>query len=250
MTTMKPHLRLTMSGLISDFEIFSCSLSLEPQGSTAWGEILSVPLPSVAVVRAFLDQLEADGFEDLVTDCVNFWVNPANNMTGNAKLRKVTLAAIGTDGKYTAAPLESAVVAQGQAAIGTGGPPQVSHKVTLETDGDIGRVKGGFYLPCPSLSNADGWFEPSTGLFSVARTEQVRDAVKGFLDNLQNAPGLDTYDLRVVVAGGPRHRSDGTVRLAADNYDVLRVNVGRRPDVQRRRANKRSEARISDVALA
>lgn len=247
--TYKPHLRLTMSGTIAGAqEQFSCSLSLEPHHSAfaalEWGAA------HTAALTAYLAGNFGTNFEDLVSDCQNFWTNANSGIHALAVLKRVTLAAIGPDGRYGGAALESAQNAAGGASTSNVNCPpwQISRKITLETDGDLGRVKGGFYLPCPVV-NADS-FDPTTGLWTVERCEQVRDSVVDFLDSIANDPGFDVTDLRPCVASQGRHNKNGSVRLGPDNYEVKRVNVGRRPDVQRRRANKRTEARFADAPVS
>lgn len=249
MPTWKPHLRLTMSGTLgTSGEIFSCSLSLEPNAGT-WQDIVLTVLDHSSF-GPFMGMVEADGWEDMVADVVNFWARPASDICAHARLKMVKLAAIGPDGLYAAAPLEAARDVPGANAEAAWAPPfQISRKVTLETDGDLGRIKGGFYLPAPATLGG-GNFDSGSGLWAIVSTEAVRGSVVQLLNDLANEPGLDAHDIRPVVASSGRHNKNGTVRLGPTNPEIKRVNIGRRPDVIRRRANKTSEARLADAAVS
>jgi hypothetical protein len=243
--TFVPHLRLSMLGTIPDGEQFSCNLSLRPDYS-AWTEAVDLAA-KMAVLTALLTSADEDWFTDLVTDCTNYWQDLATEISSRAILTRVKVAAIGSDGHYTGAPKEAAVNVPGGRTpdFNEMFPFQVARKVTLETDADLGRIKGGFYLPGVTSRG----FDATTNLSSAAIAGSVQGRTATFLDDLNNAPGLDTHALKVIVASQGRHNRDGSVRLGPGNYDVVRVNVGRRVDIQRRRANKISEARIADSNL-
>lgn len=242
--TFEPHFRLTMQGDLPDGEMFSCSLSLVPDDSV-WQELV---LQALKVDRLISDLAEASGGEldDIVADVTGFWSAANAHISADAVLKRVKLAAVDEDGHYVSSPREAAVNVAGADGGSTYFPHQMARKITLETDADLGRVKGGFYLPGTTATG----FDHTTNLYSAENSSTLRDTVKDLIDNLNNAPGLDAHALRVVIASQGRHNPDGSVRLAPGNHDVVRVNVGRRIDVQRRRANKISEARITDAAIA
>lgn len=238
--TFRPHLRLSWRGTLPNGEMWQNNVSLVPDNAT-WAAFTLVD-DEIDYITEHLGLVNMA--DDLKVDVVNYHQRAGSHIGVNAVLTRVTLAAIGADGRYTAPPNEMAV------ANVTGGgsnnfPFQVSRKITLETDDDLGRVKGGWYQPCPDTS----FFDSTTNLWSAAHILEVRDSVATFIADLENAPGLDDNSFRVVVASQGRHNSNGSVRMAPKNCDVKRVNVGRRPDVQRRRANKISEARGADVAV-
>lgn len=240
--TMKPHLKLTLNGSLgSSGEIFSCSLALQPHDN-GWFAAEAALSPAPAFTDYMTGQV-GPHFSDIVNDCTAFWARPDTDVHGYAVLKTVKLVAIGADGHYASAPQEAAVNVAGGGGGGSAECPawQIARKITLETDGDLHRVKGGFYLPLP-IHAAVVW-DGTTGLFTSARTNQVKASVVTFLNDLANNPGFDFADLRPCVASQGRHNKNGTVRLGPDNYEVKRVSVGRRPDVIRRRANKRTEAR-------
>lgn len=239
--TFAPHLRLTMSGTIAADEIFSMNLSLEPDGGILGQDIGNYLAATIT---------QGD-FDDIVADCVAWFGDPALQVSPRATLTRVKLAHINADGHYASTPQEAAVSRRG--AQGGGflenerppGPWQISQKCTLHTAGDLGRVKGGFYLPVPSLDD----YDPAIDLWTVGHVNGQETVTATFFDNLTNEPNLDVLDLRVVVASQGRRNRDGSVRLAPDNHQVTAVSFGRRPDVQRRRANKVSEARTTPVSL-
>lgn len=245
----EPHLRLTMSGVIGEGdEIFAMNLSLKPHTGT-WQSIVTGGL-QLAALTAYLTDFQSTAWEDMVTDCVNYFGDPQTGVHQEAVLKRVKLAAINADGRYAGSPLESAVNTAGGSDWSTAKCPpwQVANKITLETDGDLGRIKGGFYLPLPNIE--DAVYDAHTGLFTATYAGQVRDRTVTFLNDLANEPGLDDQDLRPVVASQGRHNKNGSLRAGPANPEVKRVNVGRRPDIIRRRANKRTEARLADATVA
>lgn len=232
-----PHMRLTLQGELPDGEMFSCNLSLRVEGQTAADWLGWFSGEEILVNR----------WPDLVTDCTDFWARPLSYISQRAILKLVKLAPIDELGHYSGPAMEMAVNQAG--GINDQGdatqmfPHQIARKITLETDGDLGRVKGGFYLPGVTRQ---GW-DVTTNLTSVAVVTDIRDSVKTFIDALNDAPGIDnTGSFKVVIASQGRTRQ-GVQTVPPTLFDVERVNVGRRVDVQRRRANKLAEARIADA---
>lgn len=247
--TYKPHFRLSMIGeLGGGREIFSCNLSLVPHTST-FTSIVTGAL-QLDYLTSLLVDFGGTNWEDMQADVAAFWQRGTSQIHQGAVLKTIKMAAIAEDGTYGAAPLEAAGSwAGGQPSPQAELPPwQVARKITLETDGDLGRVKGGFYLPAPPV-NQYTW-DSTTGLFDLDTTTGVRDSVVTFLNDLANEPGLDDQDLRPVIASQGRHNKNGSVRQPPTNWEIKRVNVGRRPDIQRRRANARDEARFADSAVS
>lgn len=236
--TYAPHLRLTMTGHGpgTDAEIFSMSLSLVPDGS-AWTTLLGTLSPLLAL-REYLESSDDVLFQDIVDDCAGFF--NAAKTHGSSVITRVKLAGIGPDGHYVGPPREAVVSQGGGSNTGVAMPWQISQKVTLETDGDLGRVKGGFYIPFPMMN-----YDYGTDLWSQTDVQAQQNAVVNFINNLSNAPGFDTHSFKVVVASQGRHNPDGSVRVAPANHEVKRVHMGRRPDVIRRRANAVPEQRLT-----
>lgn len=239
--TYVPHLRLTWSGTLPSGEIWSNSCSLVPDNSAWSGLVGNSAL--ITYVREHIG--DPSIFEDLVADVRAYFTRDTTHICSDAKLTRIVLAGLDNEGHYVGPPREFAV--PNDAGYWPNGfPEQIARKVTLETDADLGRVKGGWYLPMPESNG----FDRGSDLWSATVTGEVRDSTRQFIDDLNNAPGLDDVALKVVVASQGRHNRDHSIRLPAGNYDVKRVNVGRRVDVQRRRANKYSEARITDATVS
>lgn len=241
-----PHVRLSLIGDIPDGEMFSCNLALRPDNA-AWLGAASV-LEKLTTLNELFDPLIVDIWDDIRDDCIAFWGRSQTGVASNVVLKRIKMAAIDDDGLYTGPAREYAVNVPGGLDVAAGPlfPHQIARKVTLETDADLGRVKGGFYLPGVTSYQ----FDSTTNLSAVAFTTEVRDSVKQFVDDLNNAPGIDATAFKVVIASGIRHNADGSVKSQPMLNDVVRVNVGRRVDVQRRRANKHSEARFADAVIA
>lgn len=241
--TFRPHLRLTWKGTLPSGEIWSNSLSMVPNTSVFQDAENAVDfLPSVQILEALLPDVNL--FDDLVVDVSNFHSRLATHIVMDCVLTRIVLAAIDQDGHYIGAAREAAVNVTGGQGSGAL-PHQIARKVTLEADDDLGRVKGGWFIPRPSNTG----FDVASNLWAVDNTTEVRGSVQTFIGDLENAPGLDFNDFRVVIASQGRHNANGSVRMPPRNCDVKRVNVGRRADVQRRRANKLSEARIADAVV-
>lgn len=233
------HHRLSLNGSLPNSEQFSCNLSLEltNTGTTAFLDWLAASFNSTT--------LSQNNFDAMVTAAEAYWARATTDISPFAVLKLVKLAPINPNGTYAGPPKEAAVSVAGGSVGEFLYPLQMSRKVTFETDGDLARVKGGFYLPgCTSNQ-----FNSLTDLYDASETSDVRDSTATFIGDLNDAPGWDdTGGQKVVVASQGRYRN-GVQTVPPTNWEVKRVNVGRRIDVQRRRANKISEARITDATL-
>lgn len=237
-TTFVPHIRMTLSGTLPGAEIFSCNLSIGDFDGAGLDAFIS---PNDAI------------WQDMVDDAVAFWGSADAHISNAAVLKRVTFAYIGADGHYTKAPIEFAVNTPGEWVAGDAAqvrPNQFATKVTLHTLGDLGRVKGGFYLPMT------GYPLQGDGLMTDADAEKIETAASAFIEAVGNQPGLDALDLRVVVASQGRYNYDNDgnrigTRVGPANHLVTGVSVGRRPDVIRRRANRLQELRdVTPVSQA
>jgi hypothetical protein len=230
--TFKRHIRISLQGTLGDGrEIFSFGISMQSFVDTWLEDLITPDFPPDAITDDWRDH------------CVDYF-SSACKIRNNAHLRRITIAQIGPDGHYEHAPKEYAPTVDGGYLTGVVMPFQTALAVTLETDGDLGRVKGRFYLPTPATV-----CDANTDLISVGDAEGYRDATVSWLNAMSNSVGFDVPDWRVVVASQGRHNANGTVRVGPQNHEVKRVNVGRKLDVIRSRANRATESRTSDAAV-
>lgn len=231
------HVRASLIGDLPDGEMFQCSISLKPVRA-----LLDDPDPEDAIG----EDVAGDPSGRFFDAATSFWSRAATQVFPTCVLRRVKLAPIGGTGEYSGSPREYAVDIPGGAEAGWGPlPHQMARKITLETDGDLGRVKGGFYLPgCTRFG-----FDFTTDLYTAEVTADLRESVVTFLDEVMSDPVGSEVQWQVVIPSTGRHNRLGAETVAPMLHDVKRVNVGRRIDVQRRRANKLSEARITDAVV-
>lgn len=226
--TYRPHIRMTMQGSLPGGEIFSMGVNLGIVGE------IDTPLLFVGDLAP-----NSDVYDDLAADCLNYWVSTF--ISSRAKLQLVKFAPIGTDGRYSG-PSTERLISAGTGGVagsssGTHHPNQVALAVTLHSTGDLGKVKGRFYLPMPSLA-------PGTdGRLAEADRDAVETEAQEFINAVNNQPGLDVLNIRAIVASQGRRNKDGSVKFAPRNWDVNAVSVGRTLDTVRRRRNKVNELR-------
>lgn len=231
----RPHIRCTALGTLPGGEIFSFGVSLGRPGDSDEFE---------GVISAFLDP-NAAVYDDIASDFADYWL--ALQISGRAKLLSVKMAPIGTDGRYSGPSQERLINGAGGGYTGVSAvhhPNQVSLAVTLHSASDLGRVKGRFYLPMPGAVVA------ADGKISEADRDAYETASATFVTNLNNQPGLDVLDLKVVVASQGRRNSDGSIRVPVRNHIVNQVSVGRVLDTQRRRRNKVTELRGTPTGVS
>lgn len=191
------------------------------------------------------DPLIGSPAADKIRDaCVNFFGRGTTNISNAWHLAEVKVASLDAEGRYTIQPRIYTVDVAG-AYPNNPMPPQVALRVTLDTDGALGKVKGGFYIPgVPRTANDN---DPAR--VTDAYADQVESSVKDLYDELHAAPSVGLVEWRMVVASGGRYGVGGVVVAPPGLHDVKRISVGRRLDVQRRRANRISEARNAPVAI-
>lgn len=202
-----PHTRIQMSGTIGPeldpYEIFTMTLSHGQ--STLAGT-----------------KQERD---DVVGMISGWFGRPTTQISNHVRLREVSFAEIGANGKQigeTARVPVFIIGGSGQVNM----PPQVAIRVSLST-GLRGRSqRGGFYVPVPTC-------QPS------AITGQISEGDQGQLLNscvtLINDVNRITLGNLVVASG------------VTGNGDVRQVRIGRRLDTIRRRANAISEGYATQV---
>lgn len=233
--TVQPHWRVSALGTLPGNEIFSFGFSVGKPSILGDG--------IQGVWASFLEPNQAV-FDDIAQDVRTFWESIP--ISSYAALKSVKIAPIGTDGRY-AGPSSEVVLNGSTGALGNvpgvPHPNQIALAVTLHSSGDIGRVKGRFYLPLPGVGMG------TDGTFAEANRDVYETAAATLVSNVNNQPGIDVLDLRVVVASSGRKNADGSVRLPPGNWDVDAVSVGRVLDTIRRRRNKLPEYRGTPTAV-
>lgn len=224
--TYVPHARIVMSGEIGGAtgEIFSMTINVAADATPSLGGGFDLDLARAT---------------DVATDCAAWFNRSGTGISNVAVLKQTKVSQINAAGKATGEIFKIAQNVAGSQLAGSCGPWQVAQKVTFHTLGDNGKVKGGFYVPCPSLVELDR----GSSLWSAAAADAARVSLDLLVEAINDQPGMDSNGFVVIVASQGRRNPDGTLRVQPANYAVQSVSVGRRPDVIRRRANKVSEAR-------
>ena len=213
--TYKPHVLLQWGGDLTAGEIWSNGLRLMFTG----------PLASLVDRKGWAEE----NLEDIAADVVAFVARADSHLGTKCKLRFVKLNPIGADGRYE--DEGNTIVKRWDTTpypSGTGGvylPHQVATVATLATDTARGKAsKGRIYLPTASVGIQD-----SDQMMSPSDATAIATSVKTLVQDLNNAPGIDSGDPEVHVMSrlgdpGPSHK-------------VTDIVVDTRLDVQRRRGN-------------
>jgi hypothetical protein len=202
----QPHWKMTAIGTIgpvaSPYEQFSLGVALDLSGQ---------PNTSDAVQEAMADQFG------------QYIARSTTHISSHAHIVQIAMARIGANGVQEGETWRFPLQTQGGGSP-SNMPPQVACRVSLGS-GLRGRSqKGGWYLPCPSLSTNTG-----DGLISTQDATDILTSTVNFCNGIEQvAPGF-----KVVVASS-----------VAGNVPVRVVRVGRRLDVIRRRANAIPEAYV------
>lgn len=235
MPQYESHLRVTMSGTLPGGEIFSM------------GVAMANPVAADDAITQWIGLgPNANVHTDIANDCAAFFSRGTTGILASARLKRVVIAPIGNDGRYSGVAAERLVDVPGGVAIADTAqrtPNAQALAVTLHTEGDLNRVKGRFYLPTP------GFYIQDDGRLSQADVNACLSSSETFLEALANQPGYDILNLVPVVASSGRRNKDGSVRLGPNNYRVTAVSVGRVPDVVRRRRNKQLEGPRTLLAI-
>lgn len=174
-------------------------------------------------------------FEDALTDArgdVETWWGAIRQLYGAAtKVTSCKFARIGTDGLYEpqdrVSEQDITVALQPGTSASPNLPGQIATVITLLTNTTRGLAsKGRIFLPALSTASVN-----TDGSIFGPHVETIADATVTLLNNLNNWPGGDTGQQfgRVIVASKVG---------AGEERDVTGIRVGRRFDVQRRRAEK------------
>jgi hypothetical protein len=173
---------------------------------------------------------------DIAADMRAFHVRSATQISPAAVLEVVKIAPIGSDGKYLAdAVVVNVVDAPGGSlespAVITSTLPQSAVAVSLVTARRGPTGKGRFYVPMSPQP-----LDQTTLLMSETARDNLKASTQTLINALNNQPGVDALDLKVVVASSKGY-----------NTVVTGVRVGRVVDTIRSR--RRSIPETFDAPL-
>jgi len=215
--SFREHLLIQFGGLLGVNEEWSCNLRMQI-GNPEPGQIT----PGSLAYNARENWIQAN-IEDIHGDIAAWHNGAANRNSAAAQLNYVKVNQIGPDGRYL--NLEETHVfgaTPGPRGNAASGDFSASLCVSLWTDAQRGRAsRGRFYPPTGQVTYEDDGSVNATTVTAVLTSAQT------LLDNLNNSPGIDTQNPRIVVAsnlGEP-----GPMR------DVTQVAVGEILDKQSRR---------------
>lgn len=214
------HLRLTMSGV------------MRLVGSPIWETFayrvnLSSP-PGLAIPYS---QARAT---DYAADAVAFHGSSGAAISAVARLTEVKLAKVGPLGTYLADPFIVAVDQAGGNPAGVVHAPQVAWCMSLGTETRGASGRGRFYIPLPTSP-----VNSANGLVDAVGANNCNNALKEFIDNLNNTPGVDGQAPRVVVASNKGF-----------NSNVTEVRVGRALDTIRSRRQALIETYLGPLPVS
>lgn len=219
-----PHVVVQWGGRLGINEIWSNRLRI-----ALYGDALITPFPNLPLAADWA----ADNLTDIATDVTEWFADVRSAHNQYATLEFVKVNAVGSNGLQDPGRNTNEWVPTGTAPTGTAAPwPfQVTMAVTLDTEQVRGLAsRGRMFVPTGNLGvNNDGRVNDTT-------TNDLAEAAAEFISNLNNQPGVDTQDPRVVIASkGNTSVANGPMR------EVTSVRVGNVPDTQRRRRNQLQE---------
>jgi hypothetical protein len=216
-------------------------------GRLIWSGVfgtVAAPAEQWQMSIAFTDDgpelLEAD-LESIADAGVANWFQMSGGLAAPCRLTNVRAVAVSATGFTARDPfgkylqVDAATDQPGGGGATLPHPTQVSLAVTLETGypGPLGR--GRFYLPCPTTGalDPDGTLTAATQTLFATRAQSLINEVNSDLAGLPGAPRL------AVASGGSVAKGvAGAVR------PIVSVRVGKRMDIQRRRAADIDEAYV------
>jgi hypothetical protein len=215
-----PHLRVTALGTI---------------GGTPGTERFSYGLSMEAEVPGQSQMVSDSEATDIAADLRAFHVNVNTGINDSAILREVKFASIGADGKYTQDPIVKTVLAApGGRAADVKILPQSALALSLGTDRRGPTGKGRFFVPMPTFQ-----LLANTFLIGTAEADLIRTQLQTLINAVNNEPGLDGFERRVVVASTKGY-----------NSRVTSVRVGRLIDTMRSRRTSLGESYTASVPIA
>jgi hypothetical protein len=216
----RSHIYLQAGGRLFGSEIWSIGLRM------AIGGTMTDEPPSQSL-NMWEDWTE-DNVADVFNDVSAYMTSGSSGFSDAARLDYVKFNVIGPDGRYRNKNKTVAFYYSGNdAPRGTAlaGPAQLAVVVSLLTDAQRGRAhRGRYYIPAAAMG-----VDSSTGRLPGATVASMATSAKNFINNLNNQPGIDVNNPRVIVAS--ELESPGLQR------DVTSIAVGNVLDTQRRRRN-------------
>jgi hypothetical protein len=216
--TYTPHLRVQVAGALgpagSAWEIFSWGLSIAGQGAVSASQSV---------------------LSDICDDIIAYHQDAATLVSVFARITSIKVALITADGSWqggealyerTSPGLPGGGLASGGQLVHA---PQVAMCVTLRTAQNTPRTRGRFFLPLPTCAVGG-----STGLVDAGQATGLAERTATLIDNLNNQPGFDQGEDRVVVAS-----------TFGANTPVTSVSVGRVLDTITSRRNALRESYVS-----
>lgn len=164
--------------------------------------------------------------DDIVADCEAF-IGGSANFCSSVKLTEVRFSRIGSNGAQVG--VTSIRPASAQGAAGQAGPWQCSNVVSLIAAGRGKGYRGRWFLAPQGfgISQVDGLITP-------AASDTIADAVEAFINNLNDAPGVN-------IAGQGKVSIIGQTGSAGTSRRVDRIRVGRVTDTHRSRRRSLAE---------
>lgn len=232
MAFLGPHVVVQWGGNLGINEIWSNRVRIG-----LYGDALVTPFPNLPLANDWA----ADNLNDVADDVVAWFTNVDSAHNQYATLEFVKVNGVGSNGLQDPGVPTNEWVPTGAAPTGTAAPwPfQIAMAVTMDTSVSRGLAsKGRIYVPSGNLGvNNDGRVNDAT-------TAALAAAAADFFSNLNNQPGVDTQDPRVIIASrGNEAVVNGPMR------EVNSVRVGNVPDTQRRRRNQLVELYSPPVAV-
>nr|CRY96727.1 hypothetical protein [uncultured prokaryote] len=222
--TYRPHIRLQAGGPLFGTEQWSINLNMRL--GTDSGE------PTGIILDAW-ESWTRDNVQDAYDDVAAYIQDPRAGWSSAAQLGYVKLNVIADNGRYRNPGETVAVYNETPSTIDgtlTPGPAQVALCISLLTDLQRGRAsRGRFYVPCGAFA-----VDATTGRVSNPVLLDAVTAAQDFLNDLNDMPGLDVNNPRVVIASN--------LGSPGPANNVTAVAVGNVLDTQRRRRGDLPEA--------
>lgn len=179
---------------------------------------------------------------DIKADLSTWWNSVRTHFASTTRLLRFKFNAVDTEGRYVSQvdsnTVELELATPGGSSSAFALPPSSACVVTFRTPAARGLAsKGRIYLPNPSISAI-----AAGGIWSEAFRDAIQTATATLLTNLSNWPGTDA------LADFGTASVMSKVREGASR-PVTSLDVGIRPDVQRRRSNRLSEQRQATTAV-